>query len=98
MEGKAVLSLSGPYSLFRCTLLYGRALGELIPVLAWCNEFELSADIVLNEKTFDLKVRSGDPIFPSEPPKPFDSKLEEHFCRAMLRDETVGCHPGTGAH
>lgn len=84
-DGKANLALSGPYSLFRCTLLYGRVLGDLIPVLAWCNEFELSAEIVLGDKSLELRVRSGDPIFPSEPPKPFDSKLEERFCRAFLR-------------
>lgn len=84
-DGKANLALSGPYSLFRCTLLYGRMLGDLVPVLAWCNEFELSAEIVMGTKSLALKVRSGDPIFPSEPPKPFDSKLEQRFCRAFLR-------------
>jgi predicted nuclease of restriction endonuclease-like RecB superfamily len=84
-DGETILSLSGPYSLFRGTLLYGRALGELVPVLAWCNDFELIGEIILAEKCLELKVRSGDPIFPSEPPRPFDSKLEEHFCRALLR-------------
>jgi len=84
-DGMASLALSGPYSLFRCTLLYGRVLGDLVPVLAWCNRFELSAEIVLGEKSLELKVRSGDPIFPSEPPKSFDSKLEARFCRSFLR-------------
>jgi uncharacterized protein len=83
--GKACLALSGPYSLFRCTLLYGRVLGDLVPVLAWCNEFEMSAEIVMGDKSIELKVRTGDPLFPSEPPKPFDSKLEERFCRMFLR-------------
>jgi predicted nuclease of restriction endonuclease-like RecB superfamily len=60
-------------------------LGDLVPILAWCNEFDLSAEIVLGESSLELKLRSGDPIFPSEPPKPFDSKLEERFCRSFLR-------------
>ncbi len=84
-DNRAKLSISGPYSLFRGTLIYGRVLGELIPVLAWCNEFEMSAEIVIGEKSLELKISSGDPIFPSEPPKPFDSKLEERFCRQFLR-------------
>jgi uncharacterized protein len=80
------LSISGPYSLFRCTLLYGRVLGDLVPVLAWCNKFELSAEIVMGRKSFGMNVRTGDPIFPSEPPKPFDSKLEERFCRSFQKE------------
>ena len=79
------LSLSGPYSIFRRTLLYGRALGELVPVLAWCNEFEMSAQIIRGDNSLELKVRSGDPILPSEPPKPFDSKLEERFYRTFRK-------------
>ena len=45
-NGGVHLSLSGPYSLFRSTLLYGRALGDLVPVLAWCNEFRMSAEVI----------------------------------------------------
>ena len=37
------LDISGPFSLFRHTLVYGRALAELLPHLAWCARFELAA-------------------------------------------------------
>jgi predicted nuclease of restriction endonuclease-like RecB superfamily len=88
-EGAVTISLSGPYSLFRRTLLYGQAMGTLVPVLAWCNYFEMSGEIVTGEKSFTLKVRSGDPIFPSDPPKSFDSKLEERFRRMFLKATKV---------
>lgn len=83
-EGSRIrLEVSGPFSLFRCTLVYGRALGEIIPILSWCNDFELKAAVVLGDKSHDLRLRRDAPIFPAEPPKLFDSKLERHFARAF---------------
>ena len=80
-----VLDLSGPYAVFRRTLLYGRALGELLPFLAWCARFELRATCMLRGQEGELQLRSGDPLFPASMPKPFDSKLEARFARDLLR-------------
>jgi hypothetical protein len=70
---------------FRHTLLYGRALGELVQFLPHCAHFKLRADCVLRGQVAILDVQSGDPIFPAEEPKPFDSKLEERFARDLKR-------------
>ncbi len=79
------LQLSGPFSLFRHTLLYGRALAELIPHLSWCARFELRAACALRGRLVDITVDSGAPIFPAAPPTPFDSQLEERFARDVAR-------------
>ena len=80
-----ILDVSGPFTVFRHTLLYGRALGELIQFLPHCAHFKLRADCVLRDQEAILDVQSGDPIFPAEEPKPFDSKLEERFARDLAR-------------
>jgi len=80
-----ILDLSGPYSVFRHTLLYGRALGELVQFLPHCARFKLRADCLLRGEAAVLDLQSGDPIFPAEPPKPFDSKLEERFARDLKK-------------
>jgi predicted nuclease of restriction endonuclease-like RecB superfamily len=79
------LQLSGPFSLFRHTLLYGRALAELVPHLAWCARFELRAACALRGRVVDVAVASGAPIFPAASPATFDSKLEERFARDVAR-------------
>jgi predicted nuclease of restriction endonuclease-like RecB superfamily len=79
------LELSGPLALFRRTLLYGRALGELLPLLAWCRRFRLVAECVLRQRPFTLKLASGDPIFPSLEPRRYDSRVEERFAREFSR-------------
>lgn len=76
-----ILDLSGPFALFRHTLLYGRALGELVAFLPHCGRFALRANCVLRGEEAVLDLQSGDPIFPAESPKPYDSKLEERFAR-----------------
>jgi predicted nuclease of restriction endonuclease-like RecB superfamily len=81
----AVLEISGPLSIFRRTRVYGRALASLVPRLVWCDRFELHAECVLGRQRRTLRVRSGDPIFPADPPKRFDSKLELRFARDFAR-------------
>jgi hypothetical protein len=71
--------------LFRHTLLYGRALAELLPHLAWCARFELRAACALRGRIADVSLASGDPIFPAAPPTPFDSRLEQRFARDIER-------------
>ena len=78
---RAVLHVSGPYSLFKRTLLYGRALCNLVPALAWCERFRLESRCTLRNRELGFSVSSGDPILPGREPRRFDSKLEERFDR-----------------
>jgi predicted nuclease of restriction endonuclease-like RecB superfamily len=79
------IEVSGPFALFRRTLLYGRALGEVLPFLTHTARFELVARCHLGGEEGELRLRSGDPIFPAAEPKTFDSKLEERFARDFKR-------------
>ena len=79
------LELSGPYALFRRTLVYGRALSEILPQLAWCDRFTLRAECALRERAMVLQLDSRDPILPGKPPRLYDSKLEERFARDFRR-------------
>lgn len=81
----AALEVSGPFALFRNTRLYGRALGELVPRLAWCPRFRLRAECVFPDRRLTLQLATGDPIFPAGPPRPYDSRLEERFAREFRR-------------
>jgi uncharacterized protein len=83
--GLPALQISGPFSLFRHTLLYGRALAELVPHLCWCARFQLRATCALRGRLVDVSVGSGDPIFPADAPAAFDSRLEERFARDVAR-------------
>jgi predicted nuclease of restriction endonuclease-like RecB superfamily len=78
----AALEISGPYSLFKRTILYGRALASLVPVLHACDRFRLTAEAVLRGRELIVTLQSGDPIFPGVPtPSRYDSQLEERFAR-----------------
>jgi predicted nuclease of restriction endonuclease-like RecB superfamily len=81
----ATLELSGPFALFRHTRLYGRALGELVPLLAWCAHFRLRAECVFQGRRLSLQLGTGDPIFPASAPRRYDSRLEERFAREFRR-------------
>jgi predicted nuclease of restriction endonuclease-like RecB superfamily len=82
---RARLRFSGPFSLFRHTLVYGRALAELVPLLARSPRFSLSARSLVRGERVRFVVESGDPLFPSENLRAFDSRLEERFARDMAR-------------
>jgi len=60
--GGATVTLSGPLALFRNTRLYGRALGEVVPMLAWCARFHLRAECVLEGRRLTLELRTGDAV------------------------------------
>ena len=81
----ATVELSGPFALFRNTRRYGRALGELVPLLAWCPRFRLRAECVFDGRRLTLQLGTGDPIFPSSAPRRYDSLLEERFAREFRR-------------
>jgi hypothetical protein len=79
------LSISGPFALFRHTLVYGRALAELVPLLARSPRFSLAARSLVHGEMVCFVVESGDPLFPSENLRAFDSRVEERFARDMKR-------------
>jgi uncharacterized protein len=81
------LRVSGPLALFRQTAIYGRALTSLVPRLAWCRSFTLQAvcSIDRSRGPRTLLLKSGDPIFPAEEGRRFDSRLEERFARDFAR-------------
>ncbi len=85
-RGACSLEISGPFALFRRTTLYGRALAALVPELCACDRVELRADLQLDagEKR-TLVIRSGDPILPPAPRRPFDSAVERNFARDFAR-------------
>ena len=84
-EGDVALELSGPFALFRKTRLYGRALGEIIPMLSWCSRFRLQAECVLHGRRLTLQLRTGDPVFPGGAPRLHDSRIEERFAREFRK-------------
>lgn len=82
--GKSVcMTISGPYALFRHTLVYGRALASLVARAARCQRFELRATCALSHERdlVDLVVKSGDPVVPATASNTYDSKLEERFAK-----------------
>ena len=79
------LGLSGPFSLFRHTTMYGRALASILPVLPWCCRFDLAARCMLRGRLLTVRLRPGDPIAAGEPPRAYDSRLEERFAREFAR-------------
>ena len=83
--GDIRLDVSGPFAVFRHTLLYGRALGRLVPLLAWCRRFRLRATCVLDGEPLDLQLGTGDPIFPADEPRLYDSRIEARFAREFRR-------------
>ena len=84
-EPLTLVRLSGPFSLFRRTLIYGRSLAGLVPQLGWCRQYRLRAHCKLPNGEGLLRLQSGDPILPASEPPRFDSKLEERFCREFAR-------------
>ncbi len=88
----ATLEISGPFALFRNTRLYGRALGELVPLLAWCPRFRLRAACDLDGRRLTLQLGTGDPIFPAAAPRQYDSRS-----RSASRGTSDGT-PRTGTY
>lgn len=84
-QSASCLELSGPFALFRRTLLYGRALATIVPPLVACARFSLDATCVVKGQAVDFILTSGDPVSGPEQARPFDSKLEERFAREFRK-------------
>lgn len=82
-----LLSVSGPYALFRHTLVYGRALASLIPRAARCQRFSVHATCALSSERdlVEFTVKSGDPVVPATSGAAYDSKLEERFAKDFAK-------------
>ncbi|MBT3218145.1 MAG: DUF790 family protein [Proteobacteria bacterium] len=79
------LEVSGVYSLFRRTTVYGRSLASILPVLGWCDDFALQAQIALGKREGTLTVGPDAPIGRGRTPTKYDSKLEARFARDFAR-------------
>lgn len=79
------LDVSGPFSLFRHTTMYGRALASILPLLPWCARFDLEAHCMIRGRALSVHLSPGDPIAGGEVPRAYDSCLEERFARDFAR-------------
>ncbi len=82
---RVVLDISGPLALFHQTTVYGRALGSIVPHLAWCEQFTLEASCDLGEGPATFRLQPPLLLPPSSRPKRHDSALEARFEREMAR-------------
>ena len=82
----AVLSLSGPLSVFHRTTLYGRAMASWLPFLARTRGWSLEATCVIGDQRVrwcadhNDPLRSGDELIAR-----FDSRVEERLFRELSR-------------
>jgi predicted nuclease of restriction endonuclease-like RecB superfamily len=79
------LHLSGPLSLFHRTTIYGRALGSLVPHLAWCERFVLDARCDFGRGVVRLRIQPPVLLPPGPAPRRHDSALEARFARDLAR-------------
>jgi uncharacterized protein len=79
------LKISGAFSLFRHTTMYGHALASILPLLLWCDRFDLVARCVLRGREVNAHLSSRDPIERGQAPKQYDSRIEERFARDFLK-------------
>lgn len=80
------LTASGPCALFGRTLLYGRALAALAPLLPWCLRWSLLAELDLPDGPALLRLETGAPLWAAREPGRFDSRLEERLARDLTRE------------
>lgn len=82
--GALAIHVSGPLSLFRFTLKYGRALARFVPAALSTPGFALEAKAHLggDEGPFLVRAQAGDPLPRGHAlPQAFDSKLERQVVR-----------------
>jgi uncharacterized protein len=79
------LNISGAFSLFRNTTMYGHALASILPLLLWCDRFDLAARCVLRGREVNTHLSSRDPIERGQSPQQYDSRIEERFAREFSK-------------
>lgn len=77
--------ISGAFSLFHHTTMYGNALASILPILSWCERFDLFARCVLWGREVSVYLCSGDPIARRQSPRQYDSRIEERFARDFAK-------------
>jgi predicted nuclease of restriction endonuclease-like RecB superfamily len=82
---RVALHVSGPLALFHRTTVYGRAMGSLVPHLAWCEQFSLEARCDLGQGPATFRLQPPLLLPPSSRPERHDSALEARFERDMAR-------------
>ncbi len=83
---KLFLRISGAFSLFRHTTMYGHALASILPLLLWCDRFDLIARCMIRGREVNAHLNSRDPIARSQPPRQFDSRIEAWFARDFAKE------------
>ena len=82
---EGALTLSGPFTLFRHTGLYGRALAGILPVLAQLGAFTAEATVILRGTAGRLVLDATSPIFgagdPVSKPDPAIARLAREIER-----------------
>jgi len=82
----ARLHVSGPLSLFRHTLKYGRALARLLPGLAWSPRWRLVANCYVEGRMVEFVADHSDHLVSAtNQPNLFDSKLEARFFKDVSK-------------
>ena len=86
-EEGVLLDVSGPFALFRHTAVYGRALASLVPRVAGCTAYELTAQCALGRgaQLATLAVRSGAPLGTGRALIRNESRIEDKFERDFRR-------------
>jgi uncharacterized protein len=79
------LHISGAFSLFHHTTMYGHALASILPLLLWCERFDIAARCVLRKREVNAHLCSSDPIARRQPPQQYDSRIEERFARDFAK-------------
>jgi uncharacterized protein len=79
------LKISGAFSLFRHTTMYGNALASILPLLLWCERFDLVARCALRGREVNVHLSSRDPISRGQPPQRYDSRIEERFAHDFAK-------------
>ena len=82
---KVRLHISGAFSLFHHTTMYGHALASILPLLSWCDHFDLIARCMLRGREVNAHLSSQDPIPRKQPPRQYDSRIEERFARDFAK-------------
>ncbi len=87
LDAGVELGISGPFSLFRHTLIYGKRLASLIPRAMWCERFEVEARVALGPGAGLLTYRlaSGAPLPAGRELSRYDSQLEARFARDFAK-------------
>ena len=84
-SGEVQLKISGAFSLFHHTTMYGHALASILPLLLWCERFDLVARCVLRGREVNAHLSSRDPIARGQSPQQYDSRIEERFAHDFAR-------------